>query len=169
VTDGPQDSAGPRPPQLPQPQRLGPDDAGELLTLQRAAYASEAQSHDDPRLPPLTETFDEVRSALADSGVVVLGIRESGRLVASVRLRVGADGRIALGRLCVAPDRQGCGLGTTLLRAGECVVDDVTAVDLFTGEYSAGNLRLYRREGYLETHRTPAGNHELVHFTKQLP
>ena len=30
---------------------LGPDDAGEVLTLQRAAYVSEAQAHDDLWLP----------------------------------------------------------------------------------------------------------------------
>jgi len=153
---------------LPEPERLGPGDAGELLTLQRAAYVAEAQAHDDPRLPPLTETLDEVRSALADPAVVVLGIRDGGRLVASVRLRAGADGRVALGRLCVAPDRQGRGLGTTLLRAGESVIGSATAVDLFTGELSTGNLRLYRREGYVETHRTPAGTHDLVHLTKRL-
>lgn len=39
---------------------------------------------------------------------------------------------------------------------------------LFTGERSEANLRLYRRRGYVETHRTgtPAG-YSLVHLTKR--
>lgn len=47
--------------------------AGELLTLQRAAYVTEAQAHDDPCLPPLVETLDDLRSVLADPTVTTLG------------------------------------------------------------------------------------------------
>ncbi len=32
--------------------RLGAEDAGEVLTLQRAAYVTEAQAHADLNLPP---------------------------------------------------------------------------------------------------------------------
>jgi GNAT superfamily N-acetyltransferase len=154
--------------QRPDPVRLGPSDAGELLTLQRAAYVTEAQLHDDPHLPPLTETLEEARAELADPAVVVLGVRDGGRLVASVRLRDRGDGRIGLGRLCVAPDRQGEGLGTMLLRAGESAFPGVVAVELITGGRSERNLRLYGREGYAETHRTAAGTHDLVHLAKRL-
>jgi len=37
-------------------------DAGELLTLQRAAYLSEGELHGDFRIPPLVETLEEVQS-----------------------------------------------------------------------------------------------------------
>jgi hypothetical protein len=33
----------------------GEGDAGEILTLQRAAYVTEAQAHGDLTLPPLTQ------------------------------------------------------------------------------------------------------------------
>jgi GNAT superfamily N-acetyltransferase len=157
-----------RPPDLPAPVRLTRADAGEVLTLQRAAYVTEAQLHDDLRLPPLVQTLDEVRAELADPAVTALGVRDGGRLVAAVRLREVGAGRLALGRLTVAPDRQGRGLGTVLLRAAESAVPGTTVIDLFTGELSAANLRLYRREGYVETHRTPAGNQAVVHLTKTL-
>ena len=52
---------------------LGPDDAGELLTLQRAAYVTEAQDHHDAFLPPLTETLQEMRARLADPHTTILG------------------------------------------------------------------------------------------------
>lgn len=62
-------------------------DAGELLTLQRAAYVTEAQAHDDPYLPPLTESLAQVRAALADPSTTTLGVRDGGgRLVASIRI-----------------------------------------------------------------------------------
>ena len=35
-------------PDLPRIEPAGPADAGELLTLQRAAYVTEAQLYDDP-------------------------------------------------------------------------------------------------------------------------
>ena len=46
---------------------LPPDAAGELLTLQRAAYVTEAQLYDDVRLPALVQTLDELVGELATS------------------------------------------------------------------------------------------------------
>ncbi|WAL66336.1 GNAT family N-acetyltransferase [Amycolatopsis cynarae] len=149
-----------------EPLRLGEPDAGELLTLQRASYVTEAQAHGDLFLPPLTETLDELRSMLLDSAVFAWGIRESGRLVAGVRILVrGETGEV--GRLVVAPDRQRHGLGRTLLLAAEDRLPPaVTTLRLFTGEHSTGPLRLYPRLGYRETGRTQENGYQLVHFTK---
>ena len=148
---------------------LSTDDAGEILTLQRAAYLSEAQLHNDLTIPPLTETLAEVRTQLAREDVRRWGIRSHRRLVAAVRVTIrGHDAE--LGRFTVVPDRQGEGLGTRLLRHVERHLPPaVTTISLFTGELSAANLRLYRRHGYDETHRSPAGHYELVHLTKVLP
>ena len=54
------------------PLRLGVADAGEVLTLQRAAYVTEARAHGDLDLPPLLETLAETRAAL---GGLSWGIR----------------------------------------------------------------------------------------------
>lgn len=144
-------------------KRLEVADAGEVLTLQRAAYVTEARAHDDWDLPPLLETLEETRAALAG---LSWGIREHGRLVASVRLTVSGEVGV-IGRLVVAPDRQGCGLGGGLLAAVEAAAPSpVTLFRLFTGSKSAGPLRLYTKHGYRETHRTPENNHELVHLEK---
>lgn len=152
---------------------LRSDEAGELLTLQRAAYVTEAQAHGDLTLPPLTQTLPELVTELTDPEVTAIGIRsESLRLVASVRISISAVDRTVaeLNRLIVAPDMQGKGLGSRLLS----LVEDrlpaaVTTLQLFTGEYSSGNQRLYARFGYKETRRvaTPAG-YALVHFSKTL-
>lgn len=146
---------------------LGTESAGELLTLQRAAYLTEAVAHADLALPPLVETLVELEAVLDDPEVTVLGIREAGRLLGSVRLRR-VDEAIELGRLVVAPDRQGEGLGTRLLLAADGWFASSERIRLFTGEHSRANLRLYARHGYTETHRTPAGDYALVHLVKEL-
>ncbi len=148
--------------------RLIPADAGELLTLQRAAYVTEAAAHNDVSLPPLVQTLDELRCELAEPDVVALGIREEGRLIASVRLRRADVVVVELGRLIVAPDRQGMGLGTRLLCEAESVFSGTKEMRLFTGENSSANIRLYERCGYVETARQSVGSYQLVYFTKRL-
>jgi ribosomal protein S18 acetylase RimI-like enzyme len=152
-------------------ERLGPEAAGELLTLQRAAYVTEAQAHGDLALPPLTETLDGVRAVLGDPGATVLGVRRGGRLVGAVRVlgRRDAPGVVEVARLVVAPDQQGRGVGSALLLAAERHAPPGTReVRLFTGERSVRNLRLYARHGYRETHRTRAAGYDLVHLAKAL-
>ena len=60
-------------------------DAGEVLTLQRAAYVSEAQLYNDAFLPALTQTFDVLvvdRGLPGIEGVeLVRRLRSSGMLV----------------------------------------------------------------------------------------
>lgn len=147
---------------------LGREDAGELLTLQRAAYVTEAAAHHDFGLPPLTQTLGELEAELANPSVTALGIRDNGRLVGAIRLRASGS-VIELGRLIVAPDRQGEGIGTRLLLHAETVHRGVRELRLFTGEHSTANLRLYTRHGYRETGRTSAGAYQLVHLAKSLP
>ena len=149
------------------PLRLGASDSGEVMTLQRAAYVTEARAHDDLGMPPLTETLGQVRDQLARPDTTAWGIREHGRLVASVRVRLADPATAEIGRLCVAPDRQGNGLGSGLLAAAEARLPaGVSRVRLFTGEHSHANLRLYQRAGYRETGRTRAGHYDLVHLAK---
>ncbi|MBO0853816.1 MAG: GNAT family N-acetyltransferase [Nocardia sp.] len=144
-------------------------DAGEILTLQRAAYVTEARAHNDLGLPPLRQTLPELITELRSPHVLAHGIRDdSARLVAAVRTHL--DCPVArIGRLTVAPDRQGRGLGSRLLRTLESVLPaGVRELHLFTGEHSLRNLALYERLGYREFRRSPAGDYELIHLRKPL-
>lgn len=150
------------------PVRLGCADAGEILTLQRAAYVTEAQLHKDVNLPPLTQTLTELVAEIEDPRVTVLGYREASRLLASTRIEIHQD-LAQLRRTAVAPDQQGRGLGTALLKWAERLLPaSVSAIELFTGEYSEANLRLYRRLGYEEVRRSSVGAYSLVHMQKTL-
>ncbi len=130
------------------------DDAGEVLTLQRAAFVQEALIYDAVDMPPLTQTLDEVRAELEDNlGCVAL---DGERIVGCVRARVDGD-LLLIGRIAIAPDQQGSGLGTALLSAVEERGREAgaTTAELFTGSLSEANLRLYEREGYEESERVP--------------
>lgn len=147
-------------------ERAVPADAGEILTVQRAAYVSEAQLYGDPYIPPLVESLEQVRKVI--EGAVVLKALDGGRrIVGAVRGQLSGT-TCLVGRLVVAPDLQGQGLGTALLRALHEQVPDATAFDLFTGHLSAGNLKLYRRLGYRETHRERMDDHlTMVHLRRE--
>ena len=54
-----------------------------------------------------------------------------------------------IGRIMVAPDLQGRGIGRQLLTAIEqAAPPDVTGYVLFTGAGSARNIRMYKKAGY---------------------
>lgn len=151
-------------------ERAGPDDAGEILTLQRAAYLTEAQLYGDPFLPPLVESLEQLQRLLAGDAVLlkaVIGPRD--RLVGAVRAQF-SDQMCLIGRLAVAPDLQGAGVGTRLMEVVEAeVAGRACALMLFTGHLSVGNLRMYRRLGYAETHRERVAAHlTMVHMRKDL-
>lgn len=137
---------------VPTPVRATEADAAEVMVLQRCCWVSEAISNNDLTIPPLTESLDRVRTWLADAWV----LREDGRLIGAVRaVRDGETWQI--GRLMVAPDRQGEGLGGLLLRHAEGQAPDgVRWYELFTGAASLGNLARYRHAGYTEVARTDA-------------
>lgn len=129
-------------------------DAGEVLTLQRAAFVSEAQIYGSADMPPLTQTLAEVESELrAGSGLTA---RIAGRLVGAIRY-VESDGLLLIGRIAIAPDMQGEGIGRTLLDAAE-KQSTADVAELFTGSLSEANIRLYEACGYRESQRIPEGD-----------
>src|SRR4051794_4453138 len=92
------------------------EDAGELLVLQRACWVQEAIANDTLELSPLIESLDEVRAWFETWSVWRL--RRRGRLIGAVRAR--RDGTAwEIGRLMVAPDLAGQGLGRRLLAHAE--------------------------------------------------
>lgn len=135
-------------------------EAGELFVLQRAAFVAEGQRYDRIDLPPLRDTPDDVRRALADPATVVLVAEATdeahgrpGRLLGSARMDVDdARGVGLVGRIVVAPDVEGRGLGSRLLEAvhQQAAQRRLTSLELFTGAGSERNLRLYRRHGYVD-------------------
>ena len=127
-----------------------PADAGELFTLQRACWLQELQVNPGVSIPALDETLEDLRAWIGTDTVLV--VRSAGRLVGAVRARSHGrpDGPVwDIGRLMVAPDLQGRGLGRMLLQRIESLAPEyAVGFELFTGAGSLRNQKLYRKAGY---------------------
>jgi tRNA (guanine37-N1)-methyltransferase len=123
-----------------------PADAPEVLVLQRACWMQEALANDTLAIPALHETLEDVSRSLRTWTTFVL--RAGERLVGAVRGRLdGEDWDI--GRIMVAPDLQGRGLGRRLLEHIEqAAPPQAVRFRLHTGARSVDNLRMYRKAGY---------------------
>lgn len=133
---------------------IAPSDAGEVLTLQRAAFVSEAQIYGGVDMPPLTQTAEQLEAELREAIGFVATIDR--RIVGAIRGTVRGD-LLQIGRIAVAPDLHGSGIGTRLLdeieNATEC-----TEAELFTGSLSTANIALYESRGYQEQERIDQGD-----------
>jgi ribosomal protein S18 acetylase RimI-like enzyme len=138
-------------------------DAAAILALQKLAFQSEARRYNAWTIPPLTQSLESLSEEFA--GALVLKATLNGQLVGSVRAKATAD-VCAIGGLVVHPDYQGRGLGSQLLRDIEARFEHVSRYELFTGAESEPNIRLYRRHGYVITHRQVASPVPLVYMEK---
>jgi GNAT superfamily N-acetyltransferase len=128
-------------------------DAGELLVLQRCCWVDEALANATLDIPAFHESLDDVRAWIATWSTWC--VRLHGRLIGAVRAqREGTSWDI--GRLMVAPDLAGRGLGRWLLAFAEAQApEDIEHLVLFTGAASTRNLAMYGRAGY-QAGATPA-------------
>lgn len=122
-----------------------PADAEAILALQKIAYEREARRYDDWTIPPMVETLESVRDQIAHH--LVLKAIVDGRLAGSARgVVIGTVCEVC--RLSVDPALQRRGIGSALIAAIEQRCPEVEAFELFTGNRSSENLRLYERHGY---------------------
>ncbi|MGW5160532.1 GNAT family N-acetyltransferase [Nonomuraea wenchangensis] len=139
---------------------LTPDDAPEVLVLQRCCWLEEAQANDTLAIPALEESLEQVRAWLGTWRAT--GLWRDGRLLGMVRARRVADDW-HVGRLGVVPDLRGQGVGRWLLREAEAAADaGCRRVVLSTGSRSRRNIRLYQGQGY----RTESSDSDTATLTK---
>jgi tRNA (guanine37-N1)-methyltransferase len=126
-------------------------DAGEIFTLTRACWLQELWASPGAFIPALAESLDDAIRGIEEWTTFVA--LSGGRIVGSTRGRVvgeGPDGPVwDVGRVMVAPDLQGRGLGRHLLELIEDAAPaEVTSYELWTGATSVDNLRMYKKAGY---------------------
>jgi len=129
-----------------------PEDAEEILDLQKAAYASEGRLYKDFTLPPLTQTLDKIREGF-DRQLFLKAV-DDGEIVGSVRAYV-KKSTCYIGRLIVHPDHQDGGIGTRLMEEIEARFPQAERFELFTGHRSEKALHIYQKKGYSIFRREP--------------
>ncbi|WP_083485102.1 GNAT family N-acetyltransferase [Paenibacillus ihumii] len=143
-------------------------DLQPILLLQYEAYKSEAQIYDDDRIPPLTQTLEDLVEE-SSSHTILKAVLGDGQIIGSARAREG-NGTCYIGKIIVHPDYQNRGIGTALIRELERVFAHCARIELFTGHLSERNLYLYQKLGYNIFRTEPI--HErlnLVYLEKRIP
>ena len=121
------------------------DDAtlAQLVALQRAGYAVEAELIGAPSLPPLRETAEQLRV----SGERFLGARRAGALVGAVSYQRAGES-VDIHRLVVDPGAFRSSVATALLDALEAREADARHWTVGTGAANAPARALYERRGF---------------------
>lgn len=130
-------------------------DLEEILKLQYLAYQSEAELHQNYKIPPLVQTLSEVENEY-EKGVILKGVMEDGTIIGSVRGYTEGN-TLYIGKLIVHPDMQGKGYGKQLLSSIEALYPDYR-YELFTSSKSIRNLGLYESRGYVRFLEKEAGS-----------
>ncbi len=126
-------------------KRAEMSDLEEILELQYLAYQSEAKLLNNPNIPPLQETIDQLMEEY-EKGIILKAVEENGEIIGSVRAYLEND-TVYIGKLIVHPTFQGKGIGTKLLHTIENEYGNVR-YELFTSKKSTRNIKLYERIGY---------------------
>ncbi|MFA6958912.1 MAG: GNAT family N-acetyltransferase [Thermoanaerobaculia bacterium] len=122
--------------------------ARELLAVQVAAYAIEAELLEYPQLPPLFETVADLRA----SGERFLAAFEGHELVGATSVAV-SDDVLDICRMVVSPAHMRRGIASRLLSSVEELRDGHARITVSTGEANIPAIRLYEKHGFAVVQR----------------
>jgi ribosomal protein S18 acetylase RimI-like enzyme len=120
------------------------EDMPEILALQRLAFSENAVRYNDPAMPPMPQTLDELIEE--SEGQIFLKAVCDGKIIGTSRgIREGDVCRVS--KVIVHPDCQNRGIGRRMITAIESEFD-VSAYVLRTGYHDEKNISLYKKMGY---------------------
>ncbi len=138
-------------------------DRPAIEAIVRAAYIGYV-----PRIGREPAPMGADYAALIGAGRVHV-MESAGTIQGLLVLLPGKDGML-LDNIAVDPARQGSGIGRALLQFAENSARGAgfCSIRLYTNEAMTENIALYRRIGYVETHRAEEKGLRRVHMRKQL-
>ncbi|MCL2775377.1 MAG: GNAT family N-acetyltransferase [Oscillospiraceae bacterium] len=150
--------------------KAGKSDLKTILELQYAAYQSEAELLNDFTIPPLKQTYNEIKQEYT-KGIFLKATEKdrngNERIIGSVRAHKDIkNDTVFIGKLIVHPEKQKNGIGTKLLSKieKEC---PATRYELFTSSKSMKNIMFYEQLGYLRfRERKISPNLTLIYLEK---
>jgi ribosomal protein S18 acetylase RimI-like enzyme len=141
----------------------GPDDLAAVEAIVRSACA--------PYVPligrepgPMLDDY----AALIGQGHVYVLSDEGG--ISGIIVLIPEERAMLLDNVAVRPDAQGRGHGRTLIGFAERMARErgPGAIRLYTNEAMTENAALYRRLGFVETHRAEERGFQRIYMTKRL-
>ena len=111
--------------------------------------------------------LDDYTRRIADRQTWVL--EDDGRIVGILVLEQGPSG-LLLDNIAVMPDSQGKGFGRALIDFAEAEARRLGfgEIHLYTHALMRENVALYRRIGFVETHRVSEKGYDRIYMTKRL-
>src|SRR5271156_2629499 len=145
-------------------RRARPEDCAVIEAIVQAAYSIYIERIGKPPGPML----DDYARRIAE-GVVQVLEEADGTVAAIIVLLVKAD-HLLLDNIAVQPDRQGRGLGRTLIAFAEAEARDIglAEVRLYTHAKMTENIALYTRLGFTETSRGRESGYDRVFMRKRV-
>jgi GNAT superfamily N-acetyltransferase len=122
-----------------------PADAAVIHEIKMRAFAEEGRLSENVEIPPLVEDVPAIERDIRTH--TVLAARDAVGIIGSARGIV-AGAVCTIRAVCVAPSRQGRGVGAALLRAVEAAHPAVDRFELTTNTLVPGNVEFYERRGY---------------------
>ncbi|PKG62755.1 MULTISPECIES: GNAT family N-acetyltransferase [Pseudoalteromonas] len=141
------------------------EDAPIILQIQKEAYISEAELHNDFSIPPLTQSLAELESEFNNKCILKIVLND--QIIASGQVKLNGSTSY-IGRMAVKVDFKGMGIGSKLLSALEQFYPKANHVELFTGINSKVNLGMYERRGYRRIKEEVLGKTTVVFLGKSL-
>ncbi|NPV01185.1 MAG: GNAT family N-acetyltransferase [Brevinematales bacterium] len=144
-----------------------PEDYPAIYDLQKLAYITEAEIYNDYTIPPLVQTFDEMAAECAEK--ITLIADTGGILAGSLRAMLDEKGTCHIGRVMTHPDYRGRGIASELMRQIEREFPGARRFELYAGELSANNIRLYEHLGYRAYSVKPLSDTINLVYMEKLP
>jgi N-acetylglutamate synthase-like GNAT family acetyltransferase len=144
-------------------RRAVPADTDAIRALVTAAYSKWIPLIGRKPKPMLADYDAAVRVSL------FWLLEENGNLTALLELIPHGD-HLLVENIAVSPDYQRRNLGSGLMAFAETQARELGLQEmrLYTNERFTGNVKLYSRLGYVETHRQPLEGSDVVFMTKRL-
>jgi ribosomal protein S18 acetylase RimI-like enzyme len=141
------------------------EDAAIILQIQKEAYVSEAELHNDFNIPPLTQSLAEFECEFNNKCILKVVLND--KIVGSRQVKLNGS-TSHIGRMAIKGNYKGLGIGSKLLSALELAYPEADRVELFTGINSKANLNMYERRGYRRIKEETLGKTTVVFLGKVL-
>ncbi|MCK5811418.1 MAG: GNAT family N-acetyltransferase [Clostridiales bacterium] len=141
------------------------EDIDTILEIQKKAFQFQAKKYNDYKMPPMVETFDNLKDEL-EKHIVLVAVKDN-QIVGSIRLeKNGFEAEIR--RLSVDDDWQGNGIGHMLMDVVELQDQSIKRLWLLTGAKSYRSINMYKKFGYKLYKKEEYKDYTLVFLQKFL-